>query len=187
MAAARKSVRDSATGKALPKGVRYAGPAQYRCRPMFAGWRLGRTFENARDAAAWLEEMRVAARSSELPAAVDPTLKTTTVVDLINRFEAGVIRTPARRGGRENLGNLPLIRGKPFGDTTLAALKPEHVRTWWKTMEAGGLSGGTIKKRPPSSSRRGSGRASSSGMSLTGENPASAAAAGREGAGPKTL
>jgi len=57
-----ENLKDPATGKALPQGVLYRSPKQYRARKLVHGHRITRTFESARLARSWLEEASVKVR-----------------------------------------------------------------------------------------------------------------------------
>jgi len=57
---------DPATGKALPEGITYRGPAQYRARKLANGRRITQTFTSARLAVRWLMELQVDSERGEL-------------------------------------------------------------------------------------------------------------------------
>lgn len=76
---------DPATGRSLPPGVTFLGRMRYRARKsMPGGERLGRTFETARLAREWLEDIAAEVRRDEY---VDRRpLDASKVRDIVVRF-----------------------------------------------------------------------------------------------------
>ena len=119
---AADNLLDPATGRALPQGVVYRGPMQYRARKMVKGKRLTKTFDTARLAREWLDDRSAEVRSGTY---VDKTvLDHWTVKRLMARFLDEVLAAEGeRRGAAEDRAHLPAI----LGDTDLCKLKLSEV------------------------------------------------------------
>lgn len=120
---------DPATGRPLPAGVAYRGPAQYRVRKMVNGKRLTETFDTAKLAAARLQAVEVDLQRSEF---VDRSiLDKITVTEMVERFIAEKMQIGgARRGAAEDMGHTPSILNDDIGSMKLSELNSARVQAF---------------------------------------------------------
>ncbi len=124
---AADNTTDPATGRPLPAGVAYRGPAQYRARKLVDGQRITRTFETARNAREWLEETAVRVREGSF---VDRRpLDQSTLAELVQKYvDAEMQDGGRRRGAAEDRGHIPAITSDAIGKLPLSRLTPAAVR-----------------------------------------------------------
>ena len=136
---------DPATGRPLPAGVTYRGPAQYRVRKMVNGKRLTETFETAKLAAARLQAVEVDLRRDEF---VDRSmLDRITLRETVQRFIDDKMQPDGpRRGAAEDMGHVV-----PILNDSISALKMSKVTSVrvkeFRDRQAEQFAPGTVLKR----------------------------------------
>ena len=152
---------DPATGRPLPQGVQYRGPAQYRARALVDNVRVTSTFERASEAKAWLEAQRTDARRGafrDLREAEKCTLG-----EVIDRYMSEVLGREVKvdESGREVVSfgesekdgaekectHLVTVRKDPVCGIKMARLKSKDCYDLRRRMEAAGYAPATVLKR----------------------------------------
>ncbi len=90
---------DPATGRSLPDGVSYRGPAQYRARKLVDGRRVTKTFTKPALALRWLEEVEVDGRRGVFVDRIEAERKT--LGDIIRRYQDEILGEASEKRGAE--------------------------------------------------------------------------------------
>ena len=140
-----ENAADPATGRPLPSGVAYRGPAQYRARKLVDGSRVTKTFESCRLAREWLEETAVRAREGKY---VDRRpLDQSTLAELVQKYVDSEMQDGGRRrGAAEDRGHIPAITTDAIGKLPLSRLTPAAVRGF-RDRQKSKYSAATVVKR----------------------------------------
>jgi integrase len=104
----REPALDPATGKPLPDGITYRGPAQYRARKLVKGHRITKTFTSVRFAHRWLTEIEV---DAERGLFIDRTdAERHTLGQIIDRYRDEILGDDSeKRGAEKEKGHLKVV------------------------------------------------------------------------------
>jgi len=112
---------DPATGNALPNGIAYRGPSQYRARKLVNGQRVTKTFTTARLASRWLAEVEVDHGRGLF---VDRSeAERHTLGQIIGRYRDDILGEDSeKRGAEKERGHLKVVLQDPVCDIRMASL-----------------------------------------------------------------
>ncbi len=139
-------VIDSATGKALPEGVAYRGPSQYRARKLVDGHRITKTFTKAGLAARWLNEIEVDQGRGVF---VDRTQAArTTLGNIIRRYQDEILGEDSdKRGAEKEWGHLKIVLEDKVCDIKMASLSSADIAKFRDRMKELDYAPATIVRR----------------------------------------
>ncbi len=135
---------DPATGRALPDGVVYRGPRQYRARILIDGKSHSKTFATASSAGRWIREQRV---DSDRGVFIDRSeAERNTLGAILERYRTEV--SPTKRGGDREDNMLGVVtKHDPIARVRLSALGSKDVAELRQRMVAAGYAPATIVRR----------------------------------------
>jgi integrase len=137
---------DPATGKPVPEGVAYRGPAQYRARKLVDGQRFTKTFATARSAARWLAEVQV---DRDRGLFVDRSeAERHPLKRIIERYMDEVLgEDTEKRGAEKERGHLRVILEDLVCKIRMASLTSSDIAKYRDRMKALGYAPATIVRR----------------------------------------
>jgi integrase len=144
MARKKQLTTDPATGRALPDGVAYRGPQQYRARILINGKSHSKTFRTAVQAGRWIREQRV---DSDRGVFIDRSeSERNTLGMVLERYRLEV--SPEKRGAdREDNMLSVIIRHDPIANVRLSALGSKDVAGFRRRMTDAGYAPATVVRR----------------------------------------
>lgn len=144
MARPKLLTTDPATGRALPDGVAYRGPRQYRARILVDGKTHSKTFTTAASAGRWIREQRV---DSDRGVFVDRSeAERNTLGMVLERYRIEV--SPTKRGAdREDNMLAVIVKHDPIADVRVSALGSKDVAEFRQRMVAAGYAPATTVRR----------------------------------------
>lgn len=137
---------DPATGKPMPAGIAYRGPAQYRARKLVEGRRVTKTFPKATLAARWLNEVEVDLQRGVF---VDRTeAQRTSLGDLIRRYQEEILGADSeKRGALQERGHLKIVLQDPVCNMRMGSLASADLAKFRDRMKALDYAPATIVRR----------------------------------------
>ncbi len=137
---------DPATGRPLPDGVTYRGPAQYRARKLVDGRRITKTFTKPALALRWLEEVEVDRRRGVFVDRTEAERKT--FGDIIRRYQDEILgEASEKRGAEKERGHLKTVLDDPVCGTRMASLTSAEIAKFRDRMKAVDYAPATIVRR----------------------------------------